>query len=65
MEFVDSETDFNAPPPTPTTVVYATDRSKAVVPVLFLYGLYYGALHVLQSYSCACCPRASLFLLVL
>ena len=45
------------PPPLPG--IYATDRSKAVVPVLF-----YGALHVLKSFR-ALCPRVSSFLLAL
>ena len=63
---------FTPPPtPSPAPVVYSTDRSKAVVPVLFLFcvalwhcGLYYGALHVIKS-SRAFCPRVSSFLLVL
>ena len=49
------------------TVVFATDRSKAVVPMLFLFCvalLYCGALHVLKS-SRALCPRVFSFLLAL
>ena len=50
------------------TVVYATDRSKAVVPVysysVWLCGLFYGALHVLKSFR-ALCPRVSSLLLAL
>ena len=53
---------------TPPPVVYAADRSKAVVPVLFLFYvalcLYKGALHVLKS-SRAICPCVSSFLLAL
>ena len=55
------------PHPAPHKVVYATDRSKAVVSVLFLFsvwrcGLYYGALHVLK-YSRALYPRVFFFFL--
>ena len=54
--------------PAPTPVIYATDRSKAVVPLcsfsVWLYGLYYGAFHVLKS-SRALCPRVSSFILAL
>ena len=47
------------------TMVFATYRSKTVVPVLFLLvGLYYWALHVLKSFR-ALCPRVSSFLLAL
>ena len=45
-------------------VVYGTDRSKAMVPVFFLFCapfcLYYGALYILKS-SRALCPRVSSF----
>ena len=56
-------------PPLPPPVVYATDHSKAVVPMLFLLavwlcGLYNGGLHVSKS-SRALCPRVSSFLLAL
>ena len=44
MKFVDNKSALNPP------VVYATDSSKAVVPMLFLFfmalWLYYGAIHV-------------------
>ena len=62
------------PPPSPPAarppppVVYATDRSEAVVPVLFLFcvALWFilRALHVLKS-SRALCPRVSSFFLAL
>ena len=43
-KFVDSKRSLNSP------VVHATDRSKAIVPVLFFFSvalwLYYGAFHV-------------------
>ena len=59
---------FNPLPPPSTPVVHATDRSKAVVPVLFLFcvalWLYYWVLHVLKS-SHALCPRVLSFLLAL
>ena len=53
----------------PPPVVYVTVRSKAVVPVLFLFcealcGLYYGALHALRS-CLGLYPRVSLLLLAL
>ena len=63
MKFVDSEQIFLLP--LPPLVVYATDCSKAVVPVLFLFcvALWFilGLLHVLKS-SRALCPRVSSFL---
>ena len=40
---------FN-PPPSPHPVVYATDRSKAVVPVLFLFCV--ALWFILQGVSC-------------
>ena len=52
------------------SVVYATDRSKPPVQVLFLFCvafffyLYYWTLHILKS-SNALCPRVSSFLLTL
>ena len=53
---------------TPPPIVYATDRSKAVVPVLFLFCvalcLYNGLINVLKS-SSAICPCVSSFLLAL
>ena len=56
---------FTIPPP---PVVYATDRSKAVVPVLFLFCValrfILRALHVLKS-SRALCLRVSSLLLAL
>ena len=59
---------FLPPPPLQPPVVYAIDRSKAVVPLcsysVWLCGLYYGALHVLKS-SRALRPRVSSFLLAL
>ena len=48
-------------PPPPPRIVNATDRSKAVVPVLFLFC---GTLHVLKSCH-ALCSRVSSFLLAL
>ena len=59
VKFVDRKRSLNP------KVVYATDHSKAVVPVSsgWLCGLYYGALHVK---SClALCPRVSSVLLAL
>ena len=46
-----------------TPVAYVADRSKAVVPVLFLFCVFFIllALRVLKS-SCALCPRVSSFI---
>ena len=66
VKFVDS---YKYSPPTPShTVVYATDRSKAVVPVfsLFCVALWFilwGA--VCLKSSRALCPRVSSFLIEL
>ena len=52
-------TRYFIPLPHPPPVVYATDRSKAVVPTLYysvwLCGLYYGAIHILKA-SRVLCP---------
>ena len=57
---------LNSPPPTHTHVVYATDRSKEVVPVLFLFCV--ALWFILRSASCfkvlpcSLCSSLSLFI---
>ena len=51
---------FNSPAPSPPPVVYSTDRSKAVAPVLFL--LFVASWFILRGYLFYVLPCVILFL---